>query len=66
MEVAVGLVSLALAMLGVILVYIYRTNGRYMRALQEGQREIAEGVKDIARIARDIHQGMERMTGEFR
>ncbi len=79
MEVAVGLVSLALAMLGVILVYIYRTNGRYMRALQEGQRdiqnglkelqagqkEIAEGVKEIARIARDIHQGMER-TGEFR
>jgi len=63
MEVAIGLVSLALAILGVILVYIYRTNGHYMRALhdgqreiQNGQREIAEGTKEITRIAHDIHQ----------
>ncbi len=70
MEVAIGLISLALAILGVILVYIYRTNVRYMRALldgqremQAGQREIAEGTKEIAKIARDIHQGMERMVG---
>ena len=81
MEVAIGLVSLALAILGVILgvilVYIYTTNGRYMRALldgqkeiqnglkelQAGQREIAEGTKEIASIARDIHKGMEKMVG---
>lgn len=102
MEVAIGLMSLALAILGVILVYIYRTNGRYMRALldgqremqnglkeiqagqreiaegikathreiqnglkelQAGQREIATGIKEVARIARDIHEGMERIAG---
>ncbi|MFQ6122948.1 MAG: hypothetical protein ACE5LA_07845 [Dehalococcoidales bacterium] len=74
MEVAIGLVSVALAILGIILVYIYRTNGRYMRALldgqreiqnglkelQAGQREIAAGIKDVAMIARDIHERMER------
>ena len=52
MEIAIGLVGLALAVLGVILAYMWRTNGRYMRELQAGQKEIAEGIKGIAHLGR--------------
>ena len=61
MEVALGLVSLALAILGVILVYIYRTNGRFMRALLDGQRDIQNGLRELQAGQRDIQNGLKEI-----
>ena len=41
MEIAIGLASLALAIMGVALGYMFRANGCYMRGLQDGQKEEA-------------------------
>lgn len=56
-KIAIGMVALAISVLGVILTYIWRANTKAMRILLEGQREIAsivrevhEGQKEIARI----------------
>ncbi|PIU54788.1 MAG: hypothetical protein COS88_06555, partial [Chloroflexi bacterium CG07_land_8_20_14_0_80_51_10] len=47
MEIATGLVGLALTALAIILGYIWRTNGRYIRALEEGRRIMMEEHKTM-------------------
>ena len=56
MEIAIGLMGLGLTLLAMVFGYMWRTNRRYMRALQEGQKEIALAVRDVARIAQETHQ----------
>ncbi|MCL0046552.1 hypothetical protein M1N18_01030 [Dehalococcoidales bacterium] len=54
MEVARGIVGAALAVLGLILAYIWRANGRYIRELQAGQKEIARGIGNMAVIGKVV------------
>jgi len=54
MEFALGGIGLALAALGVMLTYIWRANGRAIRILQEGQKEIIKGIEGIAEGQREM------------
>ena len=65
MEIATGLVGLALTALAIILGYIWRTNGRYIRALEEGRRimmeehkTMMEGQGEERRIMMEGHKTM--------
>jgi len=69
MEIAIGLMGLGLALLAIVFGYMWRTNRRYMRVLQEGQKEIVQAVRDVARIAQEtnqvaqeIHEGQREMS----
>ena len=69
MEIATGLVGLALTALAIILGYIWRTNGRYIRALEEGRRimmeehkTMMEGQKEIAKSVEEIAKSVERVA----
>jgi hypothetical protein len=52
MEAAIGIVGVALAFLGMILGFMWRANGRYIRELQAGQKEIAKGIEGIAQLGK--------------
>ena len=62
MEIATGIVGAALAFLGLILAYIWRTNGRYMRELMTGQERLQEGLVRLQegqeRMARALQEGL--------
>ena len=76
MEIAIGIVGAALGLLGVILVYIFKANHRYLQQLQasisgiaqmvndvhEGQKEIAQIVKEIAQMVKDVHEGQREIV----
>jgi preprotein translocase subunit YajC len=62
MEIATGMVGAALALLGIILAYIWRANGRNMQQIQEGLRRLQEGQETMAR---QLMQGQkELMEGQ--
>lgn len=76
MEIAIGIVGVALAFLGVMMGYIFRANHRYLEGLQEGQRGLQEGLhqlqegqrglqqgqKEIAQMVKDVHEGQKEMV----
>lgn len=78
MEIAVGMVGMGLTFLGIILAYIWRANGRYLRELQreiglvaqglmEGQNRIMEGLERLMAGQERLMQGQERlMEGQER
>jgi len=61
MEIAIGLMGLSLGVLGAILAYIWRTNGRYMRELtkmfQLAQHEQAQNTRELAKMVQSVQQG---------
>jgi len=68
MEFALGGIGLALTALVIMMTYIWRTNGRAMRILQEGQKEIVKGIEGItkgiegiAQITKEVHEGQREM-----
>lgn len=70
MEVAVGIVGAALALLGIILTYIWRANGRYMRELREWQERVAhellEGQRRLMEGQERLMEGQERIAEGIR
>ena len=62
MEIAIALMGVALAILGIILGYIWRTNGRYMRALTEGQLQIVKGIERVSQIVEKVDQRQVEMA----
>ena len=62
MEIAIGLVGAALVLPGVILTYIWRANGRYMRELLEGRRRLMEGQERIVEGIRSLQEGQKEIA----
>ncbi|MDH5815604.1 MAG: hypothetical protein QXD66_03435 [Candidatus Nezhaarchaeales archaeon] len=67
-EVAIGLMGLALSVLGVVLGYIWRANSRLAKMLLEGQERmqkgmevLQKGMEGIALMVRDVHEGQKEM-----
>lgn len=66
MEIAIGMVAAALALLGLILAYIWRANGRYLKLLMDGQRELMVGQQRLqegqATTARELMEGQKEIA----
>ena len=67
--VGISLVGVAISILGIILGFIWRTNGRYMRALQEGQERIAKGLQEgeerILNSLQELQEGQKEIAQDI-
>lgn len=68
-EVAIGLMGLALSVLGIVLGYIWRANIRLAKMLIEGQERVQrgmealqKGIEGIASMVKDVHEGQKEMA----
>jgi len=63
MEIAMGIMGVALTLLGVILAYMWRSNGKIqsqmmsaLERIEQGQKEIMQGQKEIAQAVSGVSQ----------
>jgi len=57
MEIAIGMMSVALTLLGVILVYIWRSNGKIQLSMMEVQKTMMEAQKTMMNTLLRIEEG---------
>ncbi|MBI4722460.1 MAG: hypothetical protein HY769_05600 [Candidatus Stahlbacteria bacterium] len=63
MEIAIGLIGVSITVLGMIFAYIWKSNGKLQKQMmtsleqiEQGQKEIAQIVKDVNHTVRDVAQ----------
>jgi hypothetical protein len=59
--VAIGMMSVAITLLGIILAYIWRSNGKLQRSMMETLKAVMEGQKSMMEGQKSMMEGQKSM-----